>query len=49
VRFSTLFRTGLGGPPTFLYIGCRVIPGGKSTGSWCLTAHLYLVLKLKKE
>ena len=28
-RFSALVQTGLGGPPSLLYNGYRVFPGGK--------------------
>ena len=36
------------GPPSLLYSGYRVIPGGKATGTW-RNNSLHLALRLKKE
>jgi hypothetical protein len=32
-RFSLTVQTGPGGPPSLLYNGYRVIPGGKAVGA----------------
>jgi hypothetical protein len=34
-RFYAHVQTGPGGPPSLLYNGYRVFPGGKATGAWC--------------
>jgi len=36
-RFSAPVQTGHWGPPSLLYNGCRVSPGGKAAGAWSLT------------
>ena len=33
-KFSAPVHTGLGGPPSLLYNGYRVFPGGKAAGAW---------------
>jgi len=35
------------GPPSLLYSGYRIFPGGKAAGAWCYSPHL--VPRLKKE
>jgi hypothetical protein len=37
-RWGKIFRTGPDrpwGPPSLLYNGYRVFPGGKAAGAWC--------------
>ena len=34
-RFSAPVQTGPGAPPSLLYNGYRVFPGGKAAGAWC--------------
>jgi hypothetical protein len=34
-RDFLLVQTGLGGPPSLLYNGYQVFPGGKGAGAWC--------------
>ena len=34
-RFSTPVHTGRGGPPSLLYNGYQVFPGGKAGRAWC--------------
>jgi hypothetical protein len=33
-RFSAFVQTGPGDPPSLLYNGYRVFPGGKAAGAW---------------
>ena len=42
-RFSAPVQTGPGAPPSLLYNGYRVFPGGKAAGAWRLTPHPLLV------
>jgi hypothetical protein len=44
-RWSEIFRTRPDrpwGPPSLLYNGYRVYPGGKAAGAWCRPHHLLL-------
>ena len=34
-RFSAPVQTGSWGPPSLLYNGYRLFPGGKAAGAWC--------------
>jgi hypothetical protein len=34
-RFFAHVQTGPGAPPSLLYNGYRVFPGGKEAGAWC--------------
>jgi hypothetical protein len=34
-RFFAHVQTGPGAPPSLLYNGYRVFPGGKAAGGWC--------------
>jgi len=49
--FSALLQTGVGELPSLLYIGYRVILGGKAAGAWCqpFSLHPYLTPGLNKE
>jgi len=48
VRFFRVRPYGPCAPPSLLYTGYRVIPGGKATEAW-RNHSLYLALRLKKE
>jgi hypothetical protein len=37
------------GPPSLLYNGYRVYPGGKAAGAWCRPHYLLLVLRFRKS
>jgi hypothetical protein len=37
------------GPPSLLYNGYRVYPGGKAAGAWCRPHHLLLVPRFRKS
>ena len=51
-RWGEIFRTypdGLRGPPSLLYNGYRVFPGGKGSRGVMLTTHSLLVPRLRKS
>ena len=51
-RWGEVFRTypdRLRGPPSLLYNGHRVFPGGKCGGGAMLTTHSLLVPRLRKS
>jgi hypothetical protein len=51
-RWGEIFRTypdWLRGPPSLLYNGYRVFPGGKNGWGVMLTTHLLLVPRLRKS
>jgi hypothetical protein len=49
VEISALIQTGSGPPPSFLYNGYRVFPGGKGGRGVMLTTHTLLVPRLRKS
>ena len=48
-RFSAPIQTGSRGPPSLLYNGYRVFPGGKGGRGVMLTTHTLLVPRLRKS